>query len=194
MAELLIDQATLNRLNNRDAQLLHHLFETINPRMIRMLSSHRIYKEHAEELIHEAWETFFTQIEKYQGRSTVQTFIFGILINKIRENRRRLKKIDYEEDSQKVFDRNFSMNGWWSQDPTDPEKLAANKQLGSQIESCLEGLTDDQRNAFLLLELEGESSEQACNIMGVSVSNLRVLMYRAKDKLRQCLEGQMANT
>jgi RNA polymerase sigma-70 factor, ECF subfamily len=162
----------------------------MNPRLIKMMASKGLYAEAAEEIVHECWETFFTNLDKFEGRSTIKTFLFGILINKLRENRRRTNRIDYEDDSEKVFERSFTQNGWWASEPEDPYKLMANQQLGLSIQNCLEGLTDQQRAAFLLIESEGESSESACDIIGVSMSNLRVLIFRAKDKLRACLEGQ----
>jgi RNA polymerase sigma-70 factor, ECF subfamily len=180
----------LLKLKNRDPNFLSALFTEMNPRLLRLLASKGIFAEAAEEIVHECWEAFFTNLDKYEGRSKIKTFVFGILINKIRENRRRTNRTDYEEDSEKVFERSFTQDGWWAKESADPHRLLANQQLGESIHGCLEGLTDSQRAAFLLIESEGETSESACNIMGVSISNLRVLIFRAKDKLRACLEGQ----
>lgn len=180
----------LQRLKARDPVFLSELFSDMNPRLLRMMASKGIYNEAAEEVVHQCWETFFINLDKFEGRSTIRTFVFGILINKIREERRRSNRIDFEEDSEKVFERSFTKDGWWVNEPSDPQSIIENKQLGDSIEDCLEGLTDAQKSAFLLIESEGESSETACQIMGVSVSNLRVLIFRAKDKLRACLEGQ----
>jgi RNA polymerase sigma-70 factor, ECF subfamily len=181
----------IQMLKDRDPEFLRELFIDINPRLIRLMASKGLFAETAEEIIHECWETFFINLDKFEGRSTIRTFIFGILINKIRENRRRTSRIDYEEDSEKVFERSFTENGWWMNEPTDPYQLLANQELGESIKDCLNGLTDSQRAAFLLIESEGENSESACQIMGVSLSNLRVLIFRAKDKLRACLEGNL---
>lgn len=180
----------LELLKKRDPAFLSSLFSDMNPRLLRMMASKGIYAEAAEEVVHQCWETFFTNLDKFEGRSQIKTFVFGILINKIREDRRRNSRVDYEEDSEKVFERSFTKDGWWVNEPTDPYRIIENRQLGDSIEDCLEGLTDAQRAAFLLIESEGESSESACQIMGVSLSNLRVLIFRAKDKLRACLEGQ----
>lgn len=184
------DPQTMEKLKNRDPVFLSALFTEMNPALLRMLSSHGVFSEAAEEIIHDCWETFFTNLEKFEGRSQIKTFVFGILINKLREHRRRLGRIDLEEDSEKVFQRSFTKDGWWAHAPSDPYKLLVNRQLSRLIESCLEGLTSSQRDAFLLIESEGETSDNACQIMGVSISNLRVLIFRAKHKLRTCLEGQ----
>ncbi|MFZ4405121.1 MAG: sigma factor-like helix-turn-helix DNA-binding protein, partial [Pseudobdellovibrionaceae bacterium] len=121
-----------------------------------------------------------------------KTHLFGILLNKIREYRRKIKKIDYKEDSEEIFSASFTNEGWWAQDPGDPEKIFKNKQLGLAIEDCLEGLSEVQKSAFMLIESEGESTEEACNILGVTCTHLRVLIFRAKNKLKTCLEGRVA--
>lgn len=178
------------KLKTRDPAFLKQLFIEINPRLLRMMAGKNISDDLAEEILHECWDTFFAQLEKFEGRSKISTFMFGILINKIRENRRRLNKLDFEEDSEKIFQSSFTQDGWWVKSPEDPYQIMANQQLGTAIQDCLKGLTDPQRTAFLLIESEGESAQNVCNILGLTVSHLRVLIYRAKDKLRACLEGQ----
>ena len=56
------------------------------------------------------------------------------------------------------------------------------------IKACAENLSADQRAAFFLKEAEGASSEEVCNVLGVSDTNLRVLLFRARLRLRECLE------
>jgi RNA polymerase sigma-70 factor (ECF subfamily) len=69
--------------------------------------------------------------------------------------------------------------------------LLSRKQTRTAIEDCLEGLSSNQKEAFLLREVEGEDSASICNILDVSITNLGVLLFRAKEKLRQCLEGKI---
>ncbi len=183
------DNLDLLRLKNRHPEELKKLFAGMNPRLLKMLRSQNIALDSMEEVLHECWETFFSNINNFEGRSKLSTFIFGILLNKIREHRRRAQKIDYEEDSEKVFQRSFTIEGWWATEPEDPYCLLANQQLGEAIRECLKGLTANQRDAFLLLESEGESAHDVCQLLGLSISNLRVLIFRAKDKLKSCLLG-----
>lgn len=176
----------------RDPRALTALFTEMNPCLLRLVMSKGIFADVAEEIVHECWETFFQAIDRFEGRSTIRTFVFGILINKIREHRRRSQKLDYREDSEAVFRGTFTADGWWSRAPADPQRILENSALGQQITSCLDGLTDSQRNAFLLIESEDQMPENVCKILGVSLTNLRVLIFRAKKKLRECLEGYAA--
>lgn len=185
------DQSSLTLIKDRNPAALTRLFEESNPTLMGMAIKRGFSKEKAEELIHQSWETFFANLDQFEGRSQLRTFLCGILINKIREAHRSESRYVFEDDSEKVFDRSFSEEGWWSHEVESPEKILSNKQLGDSIRECLEGLNSQQREAFLLLEVEGEDSAEACNILGVTVTHLRVLLFRAKDKLKSCLEGHV---
>lgn len=190
-ADNFIDKETLLLLKNRDAVFLESLFIEINPYLIRVCNANGIFNEQGNDVIHDTWERFFTNIEKFEGRSQIRTFICGILFNKIREYRRSVGRISYEEDSEKVFNHAFTKDGWWKTNPSDPFSLSELKESSDLIYDCLEGLSEQQKNAFVLREIEEEHSDEICNVLGVSVSNLRVLLFRAKDKLRKCMEGKL---
>ena len=187
----MLDSDVLNRLKNRDPKFLEEIFLDTNPYLFKLLGSNRFFGDTAKDLVQASWETFFLNLDKFQGNSQVRVFVAGILLNKIREYRRFQKKVVYEEDSEKIYEQAFTVDGWWVHEPLDPQELMQSKEVGSLIEECLEGLSESQREAFLLKEVEGENSEEICNILKVSVTNLGVLIYRAKDKLRKCLEGKI---
>lgn len=184
-------EESLRLLKDRDARFLEKQFRTINPVLLRILAANRIFGEHAEDITHQTWEKFFQNLEKFEGRSGLQTFVCGILINKIREYRRSQNRMVLEEDAEAVFSNAFTTEGWWSLKSQDPSALLKSTELAQHIGECLEGLTEAQRSAFVLKEVENEDSTEICNALGVSVSNLRVLIFRAKDKLRKCLEGKV---
>ncbi len=186
------DSVFLDAIRCRDKPALKALFEALNPALVKMLSCHGIFGEKAEDLIHETWETFFQNLHKFEGRSQLKTFALGILINKIREFRRSSARTDLEDDSEKIFNRSFTPEGWWAQEPADPHKLMESKEIGQQIQECMEGLTEAQKSAFILIEVNKEEASAASNLLGISVSHLRVLIFRAKDKLRSCLTGKLA--
>jgi RNA polymerase sigma-70 factor, ECF subfamily len=183
---------TLLLLRARDADFLHKVFSEINPVLLRVLGANGIFNETAEDLVHQTWERFFTNLDKFEGRSELQTFVCGILFNKIREHRRALGRIVFEDDSESVFDRTFTLDGWWKKSPPDPSAVVYSAQLSVLINDCMDGLTEMQKSAFVMKEVDQEESPEICNVLGVSISNLRVLIFRAKDKLRQCLEGKIA--
>lgn len=184
------NQATLKLLTDRDPEFLKILFVEVNPYLLKILGGQKIFGETAQDLVQAAWETFFTNLDKFEGRSQIRVFVAGILFNKIREHRRLLKKTEYVEDAESVYETAFT-DGWWNQEPSDPAKLLQSQQTVGAIEECMEGLSEAQREAFVLREVEGEISENICKILGINISNLGVLLFRAKDKLRKCLEGKI---
>ena len=186
-----IDPETLTLLMERDHAFLEKLFIEVNPYLRRVCLASGVGAEDVNELIHQSWERFFTNLEKFEGRSQIRTFICGILFNKIREHRRDQKRYVLEEDSQKFMDDSFTQEGWWKTAPHDPYRIAELKQASDFVRECFKGLTDQQMAAFLLKEVEGEDSEDVCQSLGLNLSHLRVLIFRAKDKLRKCLEGKV---
>ena len=187
-----VDAETNELLIKRDPAFLKSLFVDINPFLIRVCIANSIYSENADDIIHQTWETFLTNLEKFQGRSQIRTFICGILFNKIREHRRIQGKIVYEEDAEQFMNNSFTLTGWWKNKPSSPDKLIELRESGELIKECLEGLSEQQKAAFLMKEVEDENPEEICNILGVNVTHLRVLLFRAKDKLRKCLEGKVS--
>lgn len=188
-----IDQKTLQHLKERDPVFLESLFKETNPYLFKILGANKIFSEQAQDIVQASWETFFKNLDQFRGQSQIKVFIAGILLNKVREHRRALKKVVYEEDSEKVYSQSFSTDGWWMTGPSDPQKLIESKESIRFIDECLEGLSELQREAFLLKVVEHEKTEEICNILKINVSHIGVLLFRAKDKLRQCLEGKTSS-
>ena len=186
-------QDTLLLLKKRDGAFLEKTFRETNPLLLRLLAANGIYAETAEDIVHQTWERFFTNIDQFEGRSELKTFICGILINKIREHRRIAGRMIFDEDAETVMARSFTSDGWWNMSPSDPSVFLYSSQVSGFVAECLEGLSELQKSAFVLKELEQQDSIEICNVLDVSVSNLRVLLFRAKDKLRQCLEGKLGS-
>jgi RNA polymerase sigma-70 factor (ECF subfamily) len=189
-SERLLDDDVLKLLRVRDSKFLETLFLEINPYLSRICLANRIDSDKVADLLHRTWETFFSNFEKFEARSQIRTFICGILFNKIREHRRDQKRYVLEEDSQTFMDNAFTADGWWKVEPANPYKLFESRQTAAHIKECLEGLTEQQMQAFVMKEVDEDDSQNICNALEISVSYLRVLLFRAKGKLRACLEGR----
>ena len=139
--------------------------------------------DQAEEVVQQTWATFFESVENFQGRSHIRTYLFGILYNKIKELWRSNKKYTTEFEDHEL-EKIFNEAGSHIKQPVSPDSWLENQQLTEIMSECLDRLPENQRLAFYLKEVQGESTEEICKIMGISVTNLGVLIYRAKNKLR----------
>lgn len=145
----------------------------------------------AEELVQNVWTTFFDVAPGFQGRSHVRTFIFGILYNKASELRREHKRFDNSDDPiEDTINARFAPEGHWAKPPIDPENFLMATETMVLIQKCIDSLPLTQRMAFCLKEIDDHGSHDICNILGVTVTNLGVLLYRARNRLRECIEGK----
>lgn len=180
-------------LKLRNPELLTVLFNDLNPYLLRVLSAKGIYGNHADDIICETWVTFLEKIDAFEGRSSVKTYLTGILFLKMKEQFRVQKKWQPEEDLSQFLDDQFTESGMWKIRPEDPSDIFHKKEISDLINKCMEGLSDSQREAFTLKEIENESTDEICKILNINISNLGVLVFRAKDKLKKCLKGNHLN-
>src|SRR3989344_5118581 len=141
----------------------------------------------AEELVQETFVAFLSAIDRFEGRSQLKTYLFGILYNKAADMRKKQHREDSLDEIQEDYEKRCDDKGMWSRPHQGPEDSALTKEIQATIEKCAENLSASQRTAFFLREVEGESPEAICNVLGVSYTNLRVLMHRARMRLRECL-------
>lgn len=181
------------KLKTRNPELLTILFNDLNPYLLRVLSSKSIYGDAADDLICETWVTFLEKIDSFEGRSSVKTYLTGVLFLKVKEHFRAQKKLQPEEDLSTFLDDQFTPDGWWKTRPEDPSDIFHKKEISDLISKCMEGLSDSQREAFTLKEIENESTDDICKLLNINISNLGVLVFRAKDKLKKCLKGNFLN-
>ncbi len=142
----------------------------------------------AEEVVQETFVAFLSSLDRFEGRSTLRTYLFGILYHKASNLRAKARREEGTDDIEAIVSARFDEGGMWSRPPRGPEAVALDAETRRWVEKCAEGLPDSQRAAFFLKEVEGETPAAICNVLGVSATNLRVMLHRARLKLRECLE------
>lgn len=147
--------------------------------------------QQADDLVQSVWTTFFEVIHTFEGRSQVKTFLFGILINKSRELKRENKKSDSHDPIDEVMADRFSQQGSWAKPPIAPDRFVESIQSLQVIQDCIEHLPVNQRAAFCFREVEDLEMPEICKILDVTNTNLGVLLYRAKNRLRECIERKV---
>jgi RNA polymerase sigma-70 factor, ECF subfamily len=149
----------------------------------------------AEEVVQEAWLGVLRGLDRFEGRSSLKTWIFRILTNiaKTRAQRER-RSVPFSElggdDGPSVDPGRFDpVFGVWS-DP--PQRLPESRLLAGElrviVEGAIERLPPSQRTVITLRDVEGWSADEVCNALDLSETNQRVLLHRARTGVRKALE------
>lgn len=150
------------------------------------------FSEHeATELVQNVWGTFFKVLPNFKAKSHIRTFLFGILYNKAKELKRDKYKLSKHEPIDDIMEEMFDNNGAWKNHIVEPEKFMIAGQTLEIIEKCLDRLPLTQKMAFCLKEIDDQGTSEICKILEVTSTNLGVLLYRAKNRLRKCVETKI---
>jgi RNA polymerase sigma-70 factor (ECF subfamily) len=182
------DADRLKQLKTRAPGAVEALIEEFASPLLAAARSWGLPLADAEETVQDALVDFLAAINRFEGRSTLKTFLFGVLYNKCSERRRKSRREEATEDVEAAFDARFGLLGIWNSIPRGPEEEAVNDELKTWLRRCAEGLSVDQRAAFHLKVVERQDTAEVCKILGVTPTNLGVLLFRGRNKLRECLE------
>ncbi len=181
---------TAEQVRARDREALAQVVHAYLPQVLRTARGAGFSAQEAEEVAQETFKTFVETADRFEGRSHVRTWIFGILLRKLQEARRRFGRDGDFEPLDEVFESRFTADGRWARPPRRADAELDRKELGRQIQDCLDAASVQQRSAFLLREVEGLETDEICNILGVSRTNLGVMLHRLRNRARECLEAR----
>ncbi len=157
----------------------------------------------AEEVVQDTWMGVIRGLSSFEGRSSLKTWIFRILANRARTRGKRearsipfssLKDPRSESDYAPAVDpHRFDARGMWAEPPprwTDAplEVLLAQRQTMELIQGAIAELPENQRAVITLHDVEDVAPEEICNILEISETNQRVLLHRARSRIRRALE------
>lgn len=177
------------RIRRSDPEALESVIRSCLPGLRRTARAAGLPHDRADDAVQAALVTFVEKASEYDGRARATTWIHGILFRKIREQRRGVVRDD-ADDIDQVVESRFDQNGRWARPPSCPLVDLARGQFREHLRGCLESVPDQQRLAFNLKEVEGFTTAEVCKILEVSANNLGVILYRARNRLRECLEAR----
>jgi RNA polymerase sigma-70 factor (ECF subfamily) len=203
----LSDEARLvRRLRDGDEAAFAELVEAYGPMLMRLALMHVPSRAVAEEVVQETWLAVLNGIDRFEGRSSLKTWITSILLNTARtrgERERRtlpfslLRRRGEEGGDEPALPpdrfqgRRGEAPGHWARPPIDwgppEEKLASDAARRVMLEAISE-LPPRQREVIALRDISGWSSEEVRNALDLSETNQRVLLHRARSKVRAALE------
>lgn len=185
-----LESEMLTRLRRRDPETLAATVQEHGRPLYRAARGMGFEIHDSEDLVQEVFTTFFETLDRFEGRSKVRTWLFGILHNKVLERQRDLAREQQNDPIDEVFESRFDTHGRWIRPPEDLDRFIESKEIDAAIRKCLDGLPATQREVFVLREVEGMETSELCKILGISVTHMSVLMHRARNRLRDCIEAQ----
>jgi RNA polymerase sigma-70 factor (ECF subfamily) len=178
------------RVRRREPEALREVVRWYLPQVLRAARAAGFDSHRAEDVAQSTFATFIETAHRFEGRSQVRTWLFGILYRKIAEARRDSRRHDEMDDIDQVFEARFNPDGSWLRPPRPIDAAVHDKEIRVRIEDCLDQVPSKQRMAFVLREVEGLETDEICKILEVSHTNLGVLFHRVRNRLRECLEAK----
>jgi RNA polymerase sigma-70 factor (ECF subfamily) len=201
------DVRLVEALRRGDESAFESLVSAHHTSMLRLARMFVRDKAVAEEVVQEAWLGVLRGVHRFEGRSSLKTWIFRILTNGAKtRGQRESRSVPFsrwvdsteQEDEPSVGPDRFLApdhpqwpNEWdvnprnWDEIPED--RLLARETL-SMVRSAIEALPPQQRQVIALRDVEGWTSQEVCNVLEISETNQRVLLHRARSKVRRALE------
>jgi RNA polymerase sigma-70 factor, ECF subfamily len=190
------DERLLGRLCEGDEQAFVTLVERYRDSMLRIAAGYVPGLAVAEEVVQETWLAVLRGAGRFEGRSSVRTWLFRILVNRamsagVRE-RRSVPVSDVAEAS--VDPARFDAAGNWSAPPAHwleelEDRLMAEKMAAAVLDA-ISDLPARQREVVTLRDVEGLRSDEVCSVLEITEANQRVLLHRGRSRLRQVLESE----
>jgi RNA polymerase sigma-70 factor (ECF subfamily) len=195
----------LARLRAGDERAFEALVETHHGAMIAVARTYVRTRAVAEEVAQEAWLGVIKGIDRFEGRSSLRTWILRILMNTamgrgVREARSLpFSSLGDEQEPAVEPDRfrppGAAFAGHWNRYPGDwsslPEETLLGRETLDVAKREIEDLPDSQRTVITMRDIAGCSAEEVCDLLDISAANQRVLLHRARSKVRAALERHL---
>jgi RNA polymerase sigma-70 factor (ECF subfamily) len=197
-------------LRRGDQAVFADLVERWSPGLLRLARMHVPSQAVAEDVVQETWLAVLRGIDGFEGRSSLRTWVLGILLNQARSHGRRerrslpfaaLRRLREEGRDEPAVEperfqgRGDERPGWWSNPPdrwANPEERLDTAETRAVLLDAIRGLPARQREIITLRDVIGLSAPEAASVLGVSEGNQRVLLHRARAKVRAALERHLS--
>jgi RNA polymerase sigma-70 factor, ECF subfamily len=199
------DERTLAALRAGDEDAFLALVQRLHPSMLHVAFAFVSNRAVAEEVVQEAWLGVLKGLAQFEGRSSLRRWIFGILSNCARTRGvREARSVPFsslggEEEGEPAVDPSrfrppdhSHWPGHWSSPPTPwPEEQLLRREAMEAVERAVKDLPQAQRAVITLRDIQGCESAEVCELLGISEGNQRVLLHRARSKVRAQLEEKL---
>jgi RNA polymerase sigma-70 factor (ECF subfamily) len=190
------DAELVARLRAGEEQAFVALAARHHAAMLRLARTYVASQAVAEEVVQDTWLGVLRGLDGFAGRSTFQTWLLSILVNRARSTGVREHRSVAVGDAGPVVDRSrFDATGAWMSPPQhwieDSDDRLLAQGMAQRIQSALHELPERQREVVMLRDVDGLSGQEVCEVLQISEANQRVLLHRGRSRLRTTLEAEM---
>ena len=196
------DSALLERLRAGDEGAFMELVERYQPALVRLAQSFVPSRAVAEEVAQETWLGVLNGIDRFEGRSSLKTWIFRILVNRAKTRGEResrsvpFSSLEREDGEPAVDPDRFAGDGAWSSPPRswegEPEERLLAGEARAVIDAEIAKLPPVQRQVITLRDVEGFDAAEVRDLLDLTDGNQRVLLHRARSRVRRALEEYLS--
>lgn len=197
------DTEFLARLKSGDPAALRSLVERHHAALVGLAQTIVKSRSAAEDVAQETWLAVLANVSRFEERSALSSWIIAILLNKAKTHARREGRYtaladedDGGTDGVGIAPERFDETGHWRQPPLSfdgvtPERIVAGREMWRHVSQLIEALPAQQKAVLILRDVEGQSSAMVCDTLGLSPENQRILLHRARSRVRNALEALM---
>jgi RNA polymerase sigma-70 factor, ECF subfamily len=195
------EEVLISRLRSGDEAAFTTLVNGFQSRLTALARTFTRSPGLAEDIVQETWLAVIRGLAAFEGRSTLKTWIYSILVHRartlaVRESLRVRRLTSYVENGHTgspEWEPGTGRQGLWEERPVawglqDPAAVLRMRETLDVVERSLAELPDAQRQVVLLRDVEDIASADVCNILAISQTNQRVLLHRGRARIRQALD------
>jgi RNA polymerase sigma-70 factor (ECF subfamily) len=193
------------RLRSGEERAFDELVSQQHGALIRMALGYVADREVAEEVVQDTWMAVIESLNRFEGRSSLRTWICGILIHKAKDRGVREKRHttfsdfeSYDDDHDEAVDPSrFQQSGEWTShwafppqpwDDRTPEKLLVSKQAVDCMQRAIDALPVDLKEVLILRDEDGVKTKDVCKRLNITQINLYVRLHRARERVRVAVQ------
>jgi RNA polymerase sigma-70 factor, ECF subfamily len=177
----LTDEDVVKRVRAGDTALFEVLMRRNNRRIYRVARAIVKNESEAEDIMQQAYVSAYAHLDQFAGTAKFSTWLTKITVNEaLARIRQGARFVDIDNN----FERSEEGMKELGSDRSNPERQAASRELGELLESSIDDLPHDQRTVFVLREVEGLSTAETAECLGISEELVKVRLHRAKSRLR----------
>jgi RNA polymerase sigma-70 factor (ECF subfamily) len=201
------DAQLVERLRAGDEESFRTLVREWHASMLRVAQIFVPSRAVAEEVVQETWLRVLAALDRFEGRSSLKTWVFRILANTAKTRARREGRVipfsslqdpsrvpEAAVDADRFLPDDHPQHpGGWSTPPAAlPEEKLLAAETRARIAAAIEELPANQRAVIMLRDVQGWDSAEVCNALDITEVNQRVLLHRARAKVRNALEDYLS--